>query len=54
MWALLQVFTSESFRYASPLRVRRWRGEMINFKGSQFEREVILWGVRSYERQHRE
>ena len=21
---------------------------MINFKGSQFEREVILWGVRWY------
>jgi transposase-like protein len=21
---------------------------MINFKGSQFEREIILWGVRWY------
>jgi hypothetical protein len=21
---------------------------MINFKGSQFEREIILWGVRGY------
>jgi transposase-like protein len=23
---------------------------MINFKGSQFEREIILWGVRGYVR----
>src|SRR3954454_1778080 len=27
----------------------RWRrGGMINFKGSQFEKEIILWGVRWY------
>jgi len=27
----------------------RWRsGGMIVFKGNQFEREIILWGVRWY------
>jgi transposase-like protein len=27
----------------------RWRGGgRIDFKGSQFEREIILWGVRGY------
>jgi putative transposase len=27
----------------------RWkRGGMIDFKGSQFEKEIILWGVRRY------
>src|SRR5918992_112033 len=46
--ALLQVFISESFRYASLLTVRQRRSGMINFKGSQFEREIILWGVRWY------
>ena len=46
--ALLQVFISESFRYAPLLTVRQRRSGMINFKGSQFEREIILWGVRWY------
>jgi transposase-like protein len=36
------------FRYAAPLSVRWRRGGMMNFKGSQFEREIILWGVRWY------
>src|SRR5581483_5372083 len=36
------------FRYAISLSVRRRRGSVINFKGSQFEREIILWGVRWY------
>ena len=43
---LSQVFTSGTFRYPSLLRVRRRSGGMIDFKGSQFEREIILWGVR--------
>ena len=43
-----QLFTGGVFRYAFPL-IERWRGGgMINFKGSQFEREIILWGVRWY------
>src|SRR5712692_11856945 len=36
------------FRYAALLSVRWMRGGMIDFKGSQFEREIILWGVRWY------
>src|SRR5215470_7491723 len=36
------------FRYAAPLNVRWRRSGMMNFKGSQFEREIILWGVRWY------
>src|SRR3977135_273030 len=36
------------FRYAAPLSVRWRRGGMMNFKGSQFEREIILWAVRWY------
>src|ERR687885_2217775 len=36
------------FHYAAPVRVRWRRGGMIDFKGSQFEREIILWGVRWY------
>src|SRR5581483_1023823 len=36
------------FRYAISLSVRRRRGSMVNFKGSQFEREIILWAVRWY------
>jgi transposase-like protein len=36
------------FRYATPL-IERWRrGGMIDFKGSPFERGIILWGVRWY------
>ena len=34
------------FRSAAPLIVRGRRGARIDFKGSQFERAVILWGVR--------
>src|SRR5215471_7527492 len=36
------------FRYAAPLSVRWRSGGMMNFKGSQFEREIILWAVRWY------
>jgi hypothetical protein len=35
-------------RYASPLTVRGGGGGMIDFKGSHFEKEIILWGVRWY------
>src|SRR5215468_8796384 len=28
--------------------MRWWRGGMIDFKGSHFEKEIILWGVRWY------
>jgi putative transposase len=46
--ALSQVFPLEAFRYATPLIVR-WRGgSMIDFRGSHFEKEIILWGVRWY------
>src|SRR5918995_1648358 len=34
--------------YAAPLIVRWRRGGMIDFKGSQFEKDIILWGVRWY------
>jgi hypothetical protein len=37
-----------TFRYASPLVVLWRRGGMIDFKGSHFEKEIILWGVRWY------
>jgi putative transposase len=44
---LLQVFTEMIFRYA--LRETEWRrGGRIDFKGSHFEKEIILWGVRWY------
>jgi transposase-like protein len=36
------------FRYVAPLTVRWRRSGMIDFKGSQFEQEIILWGVRWY------
>src|SRR5215204_3100020 len=36
------------FRYATRQSVRERSGGMINFKGSHFEREIILWGVRWY------
>ena len=42
------TFPLRVFRYASPLIVRWRRGGMIDFKGSQFEREIILWAVRWY------
>ena len=41
-------FSLEGFRYVAPLSVRWRRGGMLNFKGSQFEREIILWAVRWY------
>jgi putative transposase len=45
---LSQLFFGGAYRYAF-LRIERWRsGGMINFKGSQFEREIIMWGVRWY------
>jgi putative transposase len=28
--------------------VTAWRHTMIEFKGSYFERDVILWGIRRY------
>jgi transposase-like protein len=45
---LSQLFPGRVFRYASPLIVRWRSGGMIDFKGSQFEKEIILWGVRWY------
>src|SRR5262245_45967569 len=36
------------FRYAIPLSVRWRRGGMMNCKGSQFERAIILWVMRWY------
>src|SRR5919205_1244073 len=36
------------FRYATLLNVTWRRGGRMNFKGSQFEREIILWAVRWY------
>ena len=36
------------FGYAAPLGVRWRRSGTINFKGSQFEREIMLWAVRWY------
>src|SRR5215813_7431293 len=36
------------FRYAAPLSMRWRRGGMMNFKGSQFERGIIMWAVRWY------
>src|SRR4030095_15719372 len=46
--ALSQLCPSWVFRYAAPLLLRWWRGGMIDFKGTQFEKEIILWGVRWY------
>ena len=34
------------FRYATAPIVRWRRGGLIDFKGSQFEKDLILWGVR--------
>src|SRR5215475_10910179 len=45
---LSQVFISWTFRYAALLVVMWRRGGMIDFKGSHFETEIILWGVRWY------
>jgi hypothetical protein len=45
---LSQVFLSGTFRYAPFLTMRRRSGGMIDFKGSHFEKEIILWGVRWY------
>ena len=45
---LLQVFTSRRFRYVPLIMVRRRSGGMIDFKGSHFEKDIILWGVRWY------
>src|SRR6185503_17023940 len=35
-------------RYAALLSMRWRSGGMMNFKGSQFERDIILWAVRWY------
>src|SRR5262249_4686737 len=48
LWFCRKFSHEGGFRYASPLIVRWWGGGMIDFKGSQFEREIILWGVRWY------
>jgi hypothetical protein len=42
------TFHLRIFRYAPFLTLRRRRGGRIDFKGSQFERKIILWGVRWY------
>jgi hypothetical protein len=47
-WDLSQLCTEGLFRYAVLLIVRWRSGGMINFKGSHFEREIILWGMRWY------
>jgi hypothetical protein len=41
-----QLFPGRVFRYAAPWSVRWRSGGMIDFKGSQFEKDIILWGVR--------
>ena len=43
-----QLFPCSVFRYAAPLIVRRRRRGMVDFKGSQFEREISLGAVRWY------
>jgi len=45
---LSQLFPWWGFRYAARLIVWWRSGGMIDFKGSQFEKEIILWGVRWY------
>ncbi len=45
---LSQVFFRSPFRYAPLSNVKSWRGTMLDFKGSHFEKEIILWGVRWY------
>jgi len=45
---LSRVFSGGVFRYASPLTDPMGEDEMIDFKGSQFKKEIILWGVRWY------
>lgn len=43
---LSQVFFSGLFRYALLVLMRERSGGMIDFKGSHFEKDIILWGIR--------
>src|SRR5688572_13444526 len=45
---LSQVLSPRAFRYALLRAIRRRSDGMIDFKGSQFEKAIILWGVRWY------
>ena len=45
---LSQVFISGTFRDVPFLTMRRRSGGRIDFKGSQVEKEILLWGVRWY------
>jgi hypothetical protein len=45
---LSQVFSLRAFRYALLLMIGVEGRGMIDFKGSQFEKAIILWGVRWY------
>lgn len=45
---LSQVFFSGLFRYALLVLMRERSGGMIGFKGSHFEKDIILWGIRWY------
>src|SRR5260221_12859710 len=45
---LSRLCTEGLFRYVAPLIVRWRSGSMIDFKGSQFEKAIILWVVRWY------
>jgi hypothetical protein len=47
-WVLSQIFVRCHFGAWLVASVSVGRQEMIEFKGSHFEREVILWGVRWY------
>jgi transposase-like protein len=47
MMVLSQTFRGGRPLYYCWMRIQ-WGGTMIEFKGSHFEREVILWGVRWY------
>jgi transposase-like protein len=42
-----EICVAAAWGYDGMKRVQ-WNGAMIEFKGSHFEREVILWGVRWY------
>jgi hypothetical protein len=42
------TFHLQDFPLSSPLTMRWWRSGRMNFKGSQFEKEIVLWGVRWY------
>jgi hypothetical protein len=48
IWVLSQISVRRRFGAWLVASVSVGRQEMIEFKGSHFEREVILWGVRWY------